>query len=649
MYNKFSRWIDTALKNNSVEGIKALYFSVCESPQYCWTVTLKGTTSFDKQDTAWQDTVITEFDTDSFPFSWREKSDSKTILKKLSSLIKQYLKEGNYGRVIKKRYSVVICDESGAFKELHSISHRKTNKVKIFQLSLLIFGLLLLLALYISEVISGTPPEKNLFKFIIVFLSFITALIKVLAQPKTAPLSLETAYAGQIGKSFDSNRNAKKQLIKGLKLYNENKSKEALAIFDSLLKKATTSEEKQTVHLFAALCFEDMKLYSNAIQRYCILLSENPKHPTALSNLSNMYSNLGDYDNAMIYAKASIKVNPKNHYAYNNLAHAHFRSFNSEEAKKYALEALKLKPGFRQAATLLTIIYKIEENAEMANRYMSLALAGGAEKESIEKAAIIYKESFLERKEFDKKCETWYNETNKPCIQISLRDSGSKSIVGGKINEPSPTAPDGTKMLLLSAIFCSELPKNEFMPDYGVIRFYITPGDYYGADIDRTDGGLNKQIGFKVLYDPDESKYQTTDFDNDDEDFPVFGSFRMEFTSKKEALSVYDYRFKDVYDRLIQEGYDITMTESDLEVFTDRFIADGHKIGGYPFFTQEDPRDNANEYSKYDTLLFQLTSESISVGKEIMFGDSGVCNFFIPKEKLIKKDFSDILYTWDCY
>ena len=35
-------------------------------------------------------------------------------------------------------------------------------------------------------------------------------------------------------------------------------------------------------------------------------------------------------------------------------------------------------------------------------------------------------------------------------------------------------------------------------------------------------------------------------------------------------------------------------------------------------------------------------------GTKVMFGDSGVCNFFIPGEKLKNRDFSDILYTWDC-
>ncbi|MBE6676652.1 MAG: DUF1963 domain-containing protein, partial [Ruminococcaceae bacterium] len=32
----------------------------------------------------------------------------------------------------------------------------------------------------------------------------------------------------------------------------------------------------------------------------------------------------------------------------------------------------------------------------------------------------------------------------------------------------------------------------------------------------------------------------------------------------------------------------------------------------------------------------------------IMFGDEGGCQFFIPAEKLRARDFSDVMYTWDC-
>ena len=61
------------------------------------------------------------------------------------------------------------------------------------------------------------------------------------------------------------------------------------------------------------------------------------------------------------------------------------------------------------------------------------------------------------------------------------------------------------------------------------------------------------------------------------------------------------------------------------------------------FFTQFEPRDE-EQLKEYDTLLFQIDS-----GGEIMIGDCGVMNFFINREKLKNRDFSDVFYNWDCY
>ena len=87
--------------------------------------------------------------------------------------------------------------------------------------------------------------------------------------------------------------------------------------------------------------------------------------------------------------------------------------------------------------------------------------------------------------------------------------------------------------------------------------------------------------------------------------------------------------------------------ESDEEdLINDTFYICGHKILGYPFFTQWDPREDDEMYKnkKYDTLLLQIDS----VG-DILWGDSGVGNFFINEEDLKNKNFNNVMYTWDCY
>ena len=70
-------------------------------------------------------------------------------------------------------------------------------------------------------------------------------------------------------------------------------------------------------------------------------------------------------------------------------------------------------------------------------------------------------------------------------------------------------------------------------------------------------------------------------------------------------------------------------------------------MGGNAFFTQHDPRES-NKGDEDWTLLFQMDSTNEN-GVKINWGDLGVANFFIQPEALIKRDFSNIWYNWDCF
>ncbi len=75
----------------------------------------------------------------------------------------------------------------------------------------------------------------------------------------------------------------------------------------------------------------------------------------------------------------------------------------------------------------------------------------------------------------------------------------------------------------------------------------------------------------------------------------------------------------------------------------------GHKMLGYPGFIQFDPREDKEDRKYYDTLLLQIDSDMGEDGEDyVLWGDCGVANLFINKEALIKRDFSNILYNWDC-
>ncbi len=58
-------------------------------------------------------------------------------------------------------------------------------------------------------------------------------------------------------------------------------------------------------------------------------------------------------------------------------------------------------------------------------------------------------------------------------------------------------------------------------------------------------------------------------------------------------------------------------------------------------------RKRSNHKIQDYILLFQLDSDSED-GKDIMWGDAGVGNFFIHPDDLRKRDFSKVVYNWDC-
>ena len=210
-------------------------------------------------------------------------------------------------------------------------------------------------------------------------------------------------------------------------------------------------------------------------------------------------------------------------------------------------------------------------------------------------------------------------------------------------------------MKLLAAIWCSEVHGVPDFPARGVLRFYISDNDLYGADFDEP----TVQKDFRVLYDENEEAFDSSlrEDSSVSPEFPILGAFPVRLTPAMSAIRASDYQFEDaVSAALIKAGIDgdlRNLEAAEMAYLCDQTVYAGHRIGGYPCFEQEDPRGYQPELQKYDTLLLQIVSHTMpdESGKErelIMFGDAGGCQFFIPRDKLIARDFSDVMYWWDC-
>lgn len=67
-----------------------------------------------------------------------------------------------------------------------------------------------------------------------------------------------------------------------------------------------------------------------------------------------------------------------------------------------------------------------------------------------------------------------------------------------------------------------------------------------------------------------------------------------------------------------------------------------HHVGGHPVFTQSDFRKSGH-YDDFDRTLLQLTSDG-----NLCWGDVGEAAFLIRRNDLLARDFSQVIFYWDC-
>ncbi|MCD1257261.1 DUF1963 domain-containing protein [Paenibacillus athensensis] len=224
----------------------------------------------------------------------------------------------------------------------------------------------------------------------------------------------------------------------------------------------------------------------------------------------------------------------------------------------------------------------------------------------------------------------------------------------------------GKPMRLLAQINLAELPRLDLFPESGLLQFFIAASDdLHGLSFDDPCDQRN----FKVTYVPEaaladaltgaadsaEPATQAADeagreaaaqADSTDGDFPLARELALSLARKDAAVSSADYQFERFFGEepfAFFEQFGDEETELS-DAYADACSGIGHKIGGYAFFTQSDPREG--RYEDYEVLLLQIDSDH---DNGIMWGDSGVANFFIRPADLQNRDFSKVLYNWDCY
>lgn len=246
--------------------------------------------------------------------------------------------------------------------------------------------------------------------------------------------------------------------------------------------------------------------------------------------------------------------------------------------------------------------------------------------------------------------------------KTNLFDSKLGGIPYMPKNFPYPTA-DGKPLKLLAQLNLDELMSIRDFPKGGMLQFFIVcDSDSYGAD--KSDP--NNRDGFKVIYHKEiikdisqlMSEKDMPSFSTDPDTFPFSGEYLLKLQkSGMSRITADDYRFEAEFIKLynsitgenVSHIYEMNEsifgTEHTLEDMYDILVNQTTCMGGYPYFTQNDPRTLHKDQQNKTVMLLQIDSEE---DKGIRWGDCGVANFFISPEDLASENFDNVFYTWDC-
>lgn len=240
----------------------------------------------------------------------------------------------------------------------------------------------------------------------------------------------------------------------------------------------------------------------------------------------------------------------------------------------------------------------------------------------------------------------------RPCIRITAKPAGELFLFDSKFggypywpkNKAYPVDSYGNYMYLLAQLNFSQLPKLEGYPEKGLLQFFIAADDIYGLDFDHP----TRQANFRVVYYEDTTgpamdNFHFLDRQPRESGLPLEKPMQLSFALDKDYYSFSDYRYpEDVADDLLATSKPVRGQRSLEDELVEAYPDGGHKIGGYAYFTQDDPR-RETAFRDY-ILLLQIDSQ----GDHICWGDVGVGNFFIHPDALRRNDFSQVLYNWDC-
>ena len=232
--------------------------------------------------------------------------------------------------------------------------------------------------------------------------------------------------------------------------------------------------------------------------------------------------------------------------------------------------------------------------------------------------------------------------TQREVIRISLSLADNLALTDSKFGGlpyipqggSLPTSAEGKPLFMLAQINCEQLPENSIYPKKGLLQFWIADSEdpLYGLDYDDPCSNDNK----RVLYYPTIGEALPIDdfiddytFNNENLPFNSGKQFALHFRKDTESISLEERAATQLFFEKWNEAFSTQITTIDeffeevpndiCEEINASLLKEptGHKIGGYPYFIEYDPRE---ENDPHTLLLLQIDIDNVEV-EEIYWGN----------------------------
>lgn len=266
--------------------------------------------------------------------------------------------------------------------------------------------------------------------------------------------------------------------------------------------------------------------------------------------------------------------------------------------------------------------------------------------------------------------------TNEKCSLFSSKAGGVPYYPKSMAYPTGSGDCEGMVLRFLAQLNFEELPHIPGFPEKGILQFFIS------NDLDMSMPSAGElHSGYKVVYHRDiitdtallYSKKDLPKWKDIFDEFPVKKEYKIIGKASKSKPTMDDFRFEEAVIQYLKENtgvsisslYDLYNKSTKEYDPIRKFIGSEDaldklwlinrdedsdipsQIGGYPSFSQADPRHRYHE--GHTVTLFQFGSVYDDDNNVyIEWGDGGEANFFIAEKALKELDFSEVLYNWDC-